>query len=59
MGPVASGHCLESGNGWGGASPVAERPEKSEAANCVWDSDGAVSSVDWPPKVSGMGVCVG
>jgi len=43
----------------GGASPVAERPEKSESANCVWDSDGAVSSVDWPPKVSRMGVCVG
>jgi len=36
--PVASGHCLESGYGGGGAaSPVAERPEKSESANCVWD----------------------
>jgi len=41
----------------GAASPVAERL-KSKSANCVWDSDGAVSLVDWPPKVSEMGVCV-
>ena len=41
----------------GAASPaVAERPYKSESANCVWDSDGAVLSVDWHPKVSEMGV---